>query len=195
MSAPFDSNSLGKRDQPEVAEIKTILQRLNQSMTRDEVVQSTTNKLIDFLQVNRVVLYHFFLNWSGRGSFESLSDHKYSILGSTGPDDCFNGEYAQMYLEGRVSAISNIEEADIASCHREFLREIDVQANLVVPILIEKSSDQDSDQDLDKGLWGLLVAHHCEATRVWTAADIEQMRKGAARLAAAPSVRGQSGIV
>ena len=116
-------------------------------------------------------MYYFYEQWQGQVTFESLSADKYSILGSTGPSDCFNQEYAALYLEGRIRAIADIELEAIQDCHRDFLRSIQVRANLVVPILIPR------------GLWGLLVAHHCQSSRNWTVADIELMQTAARTLA------------
>lgn len=182
MSAAFDPESFDKRDKSEVAEIESIVNRLHRKMQLDEIVQTTTNDLIGFLKVDRVVVYHFYKRWEGRVTFESLSSKAFSILGSTGPDDCFNGDYAQMYLAGRVRAIANIATAEIAPCHRDFLHKLKVKANLVVPIVTGQSTT-------DQKLWGLLVAHHCRSTREWLTADIEKMQAGALRLAAAPSVQ------
>ena len=146
-------------------------------MDRDTLVQYTTHQLRNNLGVNRVVLYHFAQQWSGRVTFESLSDDEFSILGSTGPDDCFNDEYAALYLAGRVKAIADIEQEPIADCHREFLRGLKVRANLVVPILPEQR------------LWGLLGAHHCQSVRSWSASDIKLFQEAATQLASAPSIR------
>ncbi|MEO1465174.1 MAG: GAF domain-containing protein, partial [Cyanobacteria bacterium J06633_1] len=114
----------------------------------------------------------------GRVTFESLSSSHYSILGSTGPDDCFNGEYAALYQHGRVSAIANIETAAIAECHRDFLQTIEVKANLVVPILPTS------------GLWGLLVAHHCQHAVDWTQEQITVIQAGANTLARSKTITG-----
>ncbi|MEO1181278.1 MAG: GAF domain-containing protein, partial [Cyanobacteria bacterium J06636_28] len=142
MSTQFDPTiHSGPRDS-EVGAMKSILQRLGQTMQRDRLVQSTTDDLRNFLQVDRVVIYYFYNQWEGQVTFESLSDQKYSIYGSTGPDQCFNDEYAALYLAGRVRAIPDIETEPIEACHRDFLRYLDVRANLVVPILT------------NQGLWG-----------------------------------------
>ncbi|MGB7085704.1 MAG: GAF domain-containing protein [Phormidesmis sp.] len=177
MSIRFDPERHTSPETSELTQIQTILQRLHSTLERDQVIQSITDELRKFLQVNRVVLYYFFREWEGRVTFESLSDQTFSILGSTGPDECFNEEYAQLYLEGRVRAIADIKAEAIAPCHREFLQQLRVRANLVVPILTQK------------GLWGLLVAHHCKSTKDWSAADIEQMKQGALKLANASSIQ------
>ncbi|MEL6501023.1 MAG: GAF domain-containing protein [Cyanobacteria bacterium J06623_1] len=158
--------------------LEKLLQRLNQSLTEDLLVQSVTDNIRQKLNVNRVVLYYFYRQWEGRVTFESLSSSHYSILGSTGPDDCFNGEYAALYQHGRVSAIANIETAAIAECHRDFLQTIEVKANLVVPILPTS------------GLWGLLVAHHCQHAVDWTQEQITVIQAGANTLARSKTITG-----
>jgi len=154
-----------------------VANRLAATLARDTVVQETTDKLRNSLQVDRVVLYYFYREWEGRVTFESLSSREFSIFGSTGPDECFNGDYAAMYQAGRVRAIADIETEPIQACHRDFLRNIEVRANLVVPVLNHGR------------LWGLLVAHHCQDTRAWSTSDIEAMQQGAQTLATAAAIR------
>lgn len=158
--------------------LEKLLQRLTNSLTEDLLVQSVTDNIRNKLQVDRVVLYYFYRQWEGRVTFESLSSDNYSILGSTGPDDCFNGEYAAWYQNGRVSAIADIETAPIADCHRDFLREMGVKANLVVPVVPNSS------------LWGLLVAHHCQNSVDWSESQITMMQAGANTLARSETIRG-----
>lgn len=179
MSAQFDKNIHAKQAGSEVGAMRSILQRLSQTMQRDQLVQSTTDGLRKFLQVDRVVIYYFYNQWEGQVTFEALSDRKFSIYGSTGPDQCFNDEYAALYLAGRVRAIRDIQTEPIEPCHRDFLRYLQVRANLVVPILPPK------------GLWGLLAAHHCQEPKAWSEEDIEQMQKGALVLASTPSIKGE----
>ncbi|MEH1929121.1 MAG: GAF domain-containing protein [Nostoc sp.] len=156
--------------------LQQLLDRLVRTMQRDELVRETTNQLRESLQVNRVVLYYFYGRWQGQVTFESLSSKEFSILGSTGPDDCFNDEYAALYLAGRTRAIADIQLEPMESCHRDFLSNMQVRANLVVPILIKR------------GLWGLLAAHHCESPHDWSPSDIQMMQIGAQTLATAPYI-------
>ncbi|MGB3613202.1 MAG: GAF domain-containing protein [Elainellaceae cyanobacterium] len=158
------------------AGLGSVLDRLSTRLQRDGLVQNTTDALRRSLTVDRIILYYFYCHWEGQVTFESLSDPKYSILGSTGPDECFNGDYAEMYLQGRVRAIADIETAEIHSCHRDFLRDVGVRANLVVPVLVNAD------------LWGLLVAHHCNGARDWSASDVSQMLEAAEALATSPTL-------
>ncbi|MEH2358048.1 GAF domain-containing protein [Nostoc sp.] len=165
-----DSKFNQNRDRREQG-LQKLLDRLVRSIEQNELVRQTTNQLRESLQVDRVVLYYFYEQWEGQVTFESLSSQEFSILGSTGPDDCFNNQYATLYLAGRVKAIADIELEPIEACHRDFLRSMQVRANLVAPIVIPR------------GLWGLLVAHHCQGPHDWSPSDIEMMQTGAQTLA------------
>lgn len=157
-----------------------ILKRINITLERDSLVKQTLNRLRAKLQVDRVVVYYFYRKWEGQVTCESLNSPQFSILGSTGPDECFNGEYARMYEEGRVKAIEDIETADITPCHRDFLKDLQVRANLVVPVVN------------NKGLWGLLIAHQCHNTRIWLQEDIIAMREGAKTLATSDPIENSA---
>jgi GAF domain-containing protein len=161
--------------------LRPLSNRLATHLERDNLVQATTDQVIQALQCDRVVIYYFYYEWKGQVTFEALSHPRYSIFGSTGADDCFNDEYAAQYLEGRDRSIADVETADIHPCHRDFLRSIQVRANLVVPIISEKEST--------KRLWGLLIAHYCDRTHDWTADETQIMWDAAHQLSHAPSIQ------
>jgi GAF domain-containing protein len=146
---------------------RQFVNRLRTTEKRDNLIQTLLDHLQQMLQVDRVVIYYFYRQWQGQVTFESLSNPQLSIYGSTGADECFNDEYAQLYLDGRIRAIADIETASIHPCHKEFLRSLQIDANLVVPIMI------------DRQLWGLLIAHNCHHPRIWNNSDIEMMKAGA----------------
>ncbi len=160
--------------------LRRLTRQLSSKLEKDSLIQSTVQQLQKSLQVDRIVLYYFYRQWEGQVTFESLSNTDFSIFGSSGPDECFNQEYAQLYLEGRVRTIPDIETEPIAECHRDFLRELQVRANLVVPVLAHRS------------LWGLLIAHSCTTPRTWSPTDIETMQKGANLLATSPVIMENS---
>ncbi|MEO1298152.1 MAG: GAF domain-containing protein [Cyanobacteria bacterium J06636_16] len=178
MQSSFPQNPNSGSESSAGTGLQQIVARLSSNLKRDQLVEQVTHDLQRYLRVDRVLLYYFYQQWKGQVTFEALSHPRFSIFGSTGPDECFNGEYAALYLAGRVRAIANIQAEPIAECHRDFLRDIQVKANLVVPVLVPQ------------GLWGLLVAHHCQSTRTWTESDIQAMQQGAQKLAIAPSIRG-----
>ena len=158
--------------------LRQVIGRLSTTLERDQLVTQVTHDLQQQLAVDRVLLYYFYCEWKGQVTFEALRHAQLSIFGSTGPDECFNGDYAALYLAGRIRAIADIETEPIAECHRDFLRNLQVRANLVVPVLTPQ------------GLWGLLVAHHCQSARSWSDLDIQCLQQGATTLATSPAIRG-----
>ncbi|MGB3312292.1 MAG: GAF domain-containing protein [Nodosilinea sp.] len=180
MQPPFPEKLHSDAELRTSSDLRRVVNRIHTTLERDSLVRQVTTDLQHKLEVDRVLLYYFYRQWKGRVTFEVLSDPKFSIFGSTGPDECFNDEYAALYFAGRVRAIADIETEPIADCHRDFLRGLGVRANLVVPVLIPN------------GLWGLLVAHHCQSVRPWAKTDIAAMQQGAETLAIAPSVRGRA---
>ncbi len=161
---------------PNKRNLNAVLSRISNKLQQDVLVSDTLHDLRSLIDVDRVVLYYFYTHWKGQVTFEALSDHRYSIIGSTGADECFKSEYAELYLSGRVRGINDIETATISSCHRDFLRGLEVRSNLVAPVLVKGK------------LWGLVVAHHCQELRAWQDRDIDLMRHYSAQIADAPSI-------
>jgi GAF domain-containing protein len=157
-------------------DLGNLLNRLTVKMQQDALIRQTTSKLRDALKVDRVILYYLYEEWLGQVTFESLSNQELSILGTTGPEDGFTAEYAALYLAGRTRAIDDIEVEPIQACHRDFLRGLQVRANLIVPILIPR------------GLWGLLIAHHCSGPHPCLPSHVELMLAGAKTLATDPTI-------
>jgi GAF domain-containing protein len=156
--------------------LSEVLSRITNKLQQDSVVGDTLHELRNLLNVDRVVLYYFYTQWKGQVTFEAISDNKYSIVGSTGPEECFNLEYAELYLAGRIKQTDNIETAAISECHRDFLRNLQVRSNLVAPVLN------------DGKLWGLLVAHQCHDVKMWQTKDVESIRQYSHNLASAQSI-------
>jgi GAF domain-containing protein len=158
--------------------LKQVADRLGRTLERDALVQDTLMQLRSHFNIDRVVLYYFYRQWKGQVTAEALRNLSWSIYGSTGADNCFNDNYAALYLQGRIRAVDNVKTANLHPCHLDFLQSIEVQANLVAPILTSE------------GLWGLIVAHDCQRPHPWSNQDIEAIRRAADRLSTAPSIAG-----
>ena len=87
-------------------------------------------------------------------------------LGKTIIDPCFEVRYIAQYRNGRVKAIDDVSQATMTTCYLEQLEQLEVKANLVVPVINEKEQ-----------LFGLLVAHQCSAPRHWETSEIEFLRQ------------------
>ncbi|MEM9539843.1 MAG: GAF domain-containing protein [Cyanobacteria bacterium P01_E01_bin.42] len=155
--------------------LRKLTAQLSQKLQQDRLLQDTVTQLRHHLNCDRVILYYFYREWQGQVTFESLKAPEFSIFGSTGPDECFNDEYAHLYQQGRVRAIADIETEPINPCHRDFLRSLNIRANLAVPILTPR-------------LWGLLIAHDCTSPHAWVNDDIAIVKTAAETLACFPTI-------
>ena len=68
--------------------LRQIIQNLDSTLRRDDLIGETATLLRSSLQVGRVVVFCFHCEGEGRVTYESLESDSYSIFGSTEPIDC-----------------------------------------------------------------------------------------------------------
>lgn len=139
--------------------------KIRESLQIDEILQTTVIEVQKLLQADRVLIFRLETDGSGTVVQEAVLPGWPVILGENILDQCFKEEYIERYRQGRVSAIEDVQAAHIQPCHREFLQEFAVRANLVVPILVRDS------------IWGLLLAHQCAAPRQWNNFETELLQQ------------------
>ena len=142
-----------------------IAQKIRLSLKISDILNTTASEIRHFLDVERVVLYEFDEKWSGKVVVESRNLNSSSILHEMIYDPCFKNKYIQHYREGKITAIENIETANLSQCHKDLLSKYQVKANLVVPVLYEDN------------LWGLMIAHQCRSLRKWLEHEIELLKE------------------
>lgn len=166
-----------------------ITQQIHQSLDLERILQTTVTEVRQFLNTDRVLVFQLQPDGNGTVVAESVTSAWRSLLSSTIYDPClaeyylrfsrpgsitydseFVEDYVTCYRQGRVTAIPDIHGSGMDSCHIELLAQFQVNANLVVPILH------------DDGLWGLLIAHHCAAPRLWLPLEIDLLKDLATQL-------------
>ncbi|MFS8776724.1 response regulator [Synechococcus sp. W65.1] len=135
--------------------------KIRQSLDIAEILETAVTEIQALLKADRVLVYRFQPDGSGIISNEKTQPGIPSLMGEVIEDPCFQEKYAQLYSQGRVCAVSNVETEGLEPCYLELLRKMQVKANLVVPLLMEQR------------LWGLLLAHQCSAPRQWQPFEIE----------------------
>lgn len=140
-----------------VSEIATQIRR---SLDLGVILNETVVQVQHFLDTDRVVIFRFEPDWSGKAIAEAVKPQWAAILLELIKDHCFAERYIQFYQQGRVSANSDIYALGLRQCYIDLLARFQVRANLVVPIL------------QGEHLWGLLIAHHCCAPRFWKSEEI-----------------------
>ncbi|BAY86997.1 multi-sensor signal transduction histidine kinase [Calothrix parasitica NIES-267] len=131
-----------------------------------------------FLATDRVMIYKFYSDGSGKVVAESINnDILPSLLGLNFPADDIPNHAREMFIKSRVRSVINLETGEIGKspvcetetgeiisedisyrsvdpCHVEYLTAMGVNSSIVVPIFD------------DEQLWGLLVSHHSQSRSV-----------------------------
>lgn len=174
--------------------IAEIAQRIRQSLNLKETLSTTVSEVRQFLQAERVFIYRFEPDWSGIVAVESVDSGWSSILGTKIKDTFFEASSNQeLYKQGRIQAIEDIHTGEISQCHVDLLAQLQVRANLVVPIVQSGSvsglsAEQTRTSNLksqDSKLWGLLIANQCSKPRQWQQLEINLLKQLATQVAIA----------
>ncbi|MBE9223899.1 PAS domain S-box protein [Phormidium sp. LEGE 05292] len=148
-------------------------QRIRNSLNLQDILQTTVDEVREYLKTDRVIIFRFSPGWGGTTVVESVADEWMPILPLQIYDPCIGEEYVEPFKQGLVTAKSDIYNSGISPCHVEFLANLQVRANLVVPVI-------EGDR-----LWGLLAAHHCAAPRQWQDSEINLLQQLAAQVSVA----------
>ncbi|HEY9691174.1 MAG TPA: GAF domain-containing protein [Oculatellaceae cyanobacterium] len=154
--------------------------QIRQSLNLEEVLNTTVTQVRKLLGADRVVVYQLKSQLSGTVVSESVGEGLVSALGSNFQDNCFQRQVAEKYLKGYKRAIANIYEAGLADCHIKVLEQLQVKANLVVPILLQNNIEPATPY-----LWGLLIVHQCSSPRHWQETQLSLLDELAVQLSIA----------
>jgi signal transduction histidine kinase/DNA-binding NarL/FixJ family response regulator len=159
--------------------ISQLALQIRQSLELSETLATAVTEIRRLLQCDRVFVYQFLEDMSGTIIAESVSTEALSILHQTVIDTYFQAHGAQDYCQGQKFILTDIDESQFEPCYLSMLKEFQVKAALVIPILIG------GERQSPVRLWGLLVAHHCMAKRLWQSDEIEIMEALALQLSIA----------
>ncbi|MDF5739224.1 MULTISPECIES: GAF domain-containing sensor histidine kinase [unclassified Nostoc] len=142
--------------------LKQVTEHIRRTLDLQTTLQSIVREVRPLLNSDRVLIFQM---KSRSVIVEEINGNWQSVLGLNAPSECFPDEYNRLSFLGRVTAINNVSTAALSDCHREFLQNLQVQANLIVPIKIGLE------------LWGLIIAHECAAPRDWQDAEIDLLQQ------------------
>jgi light-regulated signal transduction histidine kinase (bacteriophytochrome) len=145
--------------------IKQVSEQIRRSLDLKTTLQTIVHEVRSLLNSDRVVMYKIDSAFHGEVIVEEINGDWLSTLGITTPAGCFPDESARFFLQRQVRVINNVLTDSISDCHQEFLQNLQVQANLTVPI------------NIGEELWGLLIAHQCETPRYWQEGEINLLQQ------------------
>lgn len=130
----------------------------------DTIFQTTTQEIRQLLRCDRVGVYRFNPDWSGKFVAESVGhgwvkmvtpDFK-MVWEDTHLQETQGGRYAK----GESFAVNDIYQVGHAQCHIDILEQFEMKAYIIVPIF---SGEQ---------LWGLLAAYQNSGPREWQSWEV-----------------------
>ncbi|NJR46682.1 MAG: GAF domain-containing protein [Hyellaceae cyanobacterium CSU_1_1] len=133
---------------------------IRESLQEEDILEISVEEVRRVLECDRVVVYSMKQEDYGRIIAESVAAGWTRSLGRVINDPCFKVKYIEHYRSGRVRAWGNIYESGLTQCYIEQLEQLEVKANLAVPIISEGQ------------LFGLLFAHQCSDFREWQQHEI-----------------------
>ncbi|MCC3530654.1 MAG: PAS domain S-box protein [Microcoleus sp. PH2017_22_RUC_O_B] len=135
--------------------VEAIARRVRQSLQLEEILNTTVAELQQVLLADRVLVYQILPESGGRVIAEAVVEGCSRLMDRFFGREVFPAECYQLYLQGRICAISERDDLSITPCMVEFMKEIEVSAKLAVPIIQHGE------------VWGLLIAHQCDGPREW----------------------------
>ncbi|MDF5721251.1 MAG: response regulator [Rhizonema sp. PD37] len=141
--------------------------KIRQSLQIAEILQVTVTEVQKILQTDRVLIYQPLPNNETIVTEAVVAGLK-AIKNQNTIDSYFRSEYQQQYgirqyHQGEIDSISILPE--ILENHLELLQQLEVKANLVIPILIKEE------------LCGLLIIHQCINSRSWSSSETHLLRQ------------------
>jgi PAS domain S-box-containing protein len=139
--------------------------RIRMSIDLQEILQTTVTEIQHLLICDRVLIMELKANQIALPISEAILPGLSPMLGYEFADPLLMGEYLTRYHQGQVLAIDDLATASVDPDIKQLLKQFEVQAILVVPILSQGE------------LKGLLVAHQCHNLRQWQEHEIQLLHQ------------------
>ncbi|NUN63923.1 PAS domain S-box protein [Pseudanabaena biceps] len=151
--------------------------KIRQTLRLEDILKTTVTEIQRLLQVDRALICQIYADRSSKFVEEETSGRVRSLLdsSSTVQCPCLQDQDFDYFCSGGLTKIDDIKTANISEAHSQYLQSLDIQADIVVPILY---SDQ---------LWGLMIVNQCDRPRQWKEFEIDFIRQLANQMAIAIS--------
>jgi methyl-accepting chemotaxis protein PixJ len=148
--------------------ISKLQERLRTAKNAQTVYQIATLDGRRLLGVDRVAIYRFNADWSGKFIAESATPG-WSNLIETVPiiqDTFLQRTKGGRYKDGSCFAVDDIYTIGHQACHVELLEQLEARAYVIAPIF-----------GANRQLWGLIACYQNSAAYKWQADEIETLRQ------------------
>ncbi|MEL7354053.1 MAG: GAF domain-containing protein [Cyanobacteria bacterium J06560_5] len=160
-----------------------ITNQIRKSLDFEVICETATQEMLGLLQADRVAIYQFNPDWSGRFIFEAarpewiplVEAQQHNELISKNVSDCsvrlldtqktadthLQATYGGSFVQGEIFRVcEDIENAGFSDCYIEVLKSYQARAYVIIAIY------------LDNQLWGLLAAYQNSGPRQWKESEV-----------------------
>ncbi len=181
----WDNNRLADvtKEINQAALLQKITKRIHQSLELNHIVEATVHEVQSLLQTDRVMIYRFAADGSGKVIAEALDSTRLpSLKGLHFPVDDIPSFARKSLMDLGLRSIVNVATGKIGFsplepesgetlefeeivyrqvdlCHLEYLKAMGVSSSIAVPIILRH---HDAEREILKELWGLLISHHSQ---------------------------------
>ena len=145
-----------------------MLERIRSTEEKTTVWQIATTEGRKLMSVDRLAIYRFEPDWSGKFIAESVAGGWSKLIDTmlVVQDTYLQETQGGRYKHGECFAVEDIYTVGHKDCHIELLEQFEARAYAIAPIF-----------GADKKLWGLVGAYHNSGTHKWQPEEIAALRQ------------------
>ncbi|MGB3298443.1 MAG: methyl-accepting chemotaxis protein [Phormidesmis sp.] len=139
--------------------------QIRQTLDVDSILGAAVDRVRAVFDADRVVIYRFSAGYGGGDVTAESVGKGWSRAKGEHLDDPMLPNSVDRFKTGQVTYVNDIETANLTDCHCQLLKALEVQANMVGPIIVGED------------LVGLLCVHQCSGPRYWDEEEISLMQQ------------------
>lgn len=147
--------------------IAQIVDKIRSPLDIESIFAMTTLEIRQLLQADRVAIFRFNADWSGKFVAESFAEDWIPLVGieTAIADTYLQQNQGGRYINNETFTINDIYQAGLSDCHVALLEQFQAKAFATAPIL-----------QGDK-LWGIIGAYQNSSPRRWQSYEVESLTK------------------
>lgn len=164
--------------------------QIHQSLHLNEILEQVVQGVQQLLQADRVMICQFQAGQKAAIVAEAVLPAWTPLLHTQIDSRELLNNGGSRRRQPQVQVVDNIAASDLTATYVQFLQQFQVQARLVVPILLEPQDEiclalNCEQQPTSSCLWGLLIVHHCHSSHAWQPFETELLHQLTTQLAIA----------
>ncbi|MEB3340635.1 GAF domain-containing protein, partial [Okeania sp.] len=143
--------------------VSELFDKIRLSLEIEVIFATTTQEVRKLLQAERIAIYKFLPDWSGKFVAESFAEGWNPLVGVLPiiEDTFLQENQGGRYANNETFAVDDIYQVGHTECHIQLLEQFEARAYVIAPILQGEK------------LWGLLAAYENSAPRHWQKDEVE----------------------